>query len=505
MTFRPPARALAALLVVGALAPLRGEGVEPALPALDPGAFDRDAAAHLLSRAGFGGTPAEIDALQALGLDRAVDALLDGTALGARPDPGSLHATPAARPPRAELAGLSREERQKKLREAARSDGAQLQALRAAWVRRMVLTRHPLEEKMALFWHGHFATSQKEVRSSFHMYRQNELFRSRALGSFRELTRAVAKDPAMLEYLDNARNRKGRPNENFARELLELFTLGIGNYTEDDVKEAARALTGWTLRENEFFFNRRAHDAGDKLFLGRKGAFTGDDIVDIIFEQPAASRFIARKLFVYFAHEDPPAEAVEALAATLRGNGFEVRAALGRLFRSAEFYSPRSRGTRVKSPVELVVGTLRLLGVDPGDSAFAAAAAGRMGQELFLPPSVKGWDGGQAWISTKTLFDRYGFGRAVLGLDAGGARRARGGPPAPRWDPAAGAAAILGSDAGTLPAEEVVTRVARRFLIVPLSAEARGQLVSFYAGAAPGTRLAELIHLVLSSPEYQMG
>jgi uncharacterized protein (DUF1800 family) len=491
-----------------------GGGEPPALAELDPAAFDRAAAAHLLSRAGFGGTPAEVEALRAMGLQKAVEAILDGTALGpaSRPPP-ALEARPVGRPPRDELAGLTREERQKKVQAARRADQAQLQALRAAWVRRMVLTAHPLEEKLALFWHGHFATSQREVRNSYHMRLQNDLFRSRGLGSFRDLTRAVARDPAMLRYLDQNQNRKGRPNENFARELMELFTLGIGNYTEDDVKEAARALTGWTFREDGFVFQRRAHDDGVKTFLGRTGAFTGDDVVDIIFEQPAASRFVTRKIFAFFAHEDPPADVVEALADTLRASGFEIRPVLARLFRCAEFYAASARGTRVKSPVELVVGTARLLGIDPGDSPFLAFAAGRMGQDLFLPPSVKGWDGGQAWISTKTLFDRYNFARAVLGLEEAGRPgrgdrpppgRGGGGPP-PRWDAAAGAEAILGKDWTSLQAADVVERVARRFLLVALDGEAKAKLAAFYDGARGEMRLAELIHLVLSSPEYQMG
>jgi uncharacterized protein (DUF1800 family) len=514
--------ALLACALARAADPPRASPDQPPLEPLDSAAFDRAAAAHLLSRAGFGGTPAEIDALHALGLDRAVEAILDGKAPGPaagappREVPSLLSlARPVARPPRNELAGLSREERQKKVRETRQADARQFQSVRAAWIRRMALTAHPLEEKLALFWHGHFATSQREVQSSHRMAVQNELFRSGGLGSFRDLTRAVARDPAMLRYLDNNQNRKGRPNENFARELLELFTLGIGNYTEEDIKEAARALTGWTFRDDGFVFQRRAHDDGTKTFLGRTGAFTGDEIIDIIFEQPAASRFVSRKLFVFFAHEDPPAEAVEALAATLRSSGFEVRAVLSQLFRSAEFYSARARGTRVKSPVELVVGTARLLGIDPGESPFLAVAAGRMGQDLFLPPSVKGWDGGQAWISTKTLFDRYNFARALLGLDGEGRpgrgdapRGARGGGGRPpRWDPAAGAEEILGKDWAGLPAGEVVERLARRFLLVQLPEEARTKLVAFYESAAGGgtARLAELIHLLLSSPEYQMG
>jgi uncharacterized protein (DUF1800 family) len=497
-----------------------------ALAPLAPAAFDRAAAAHLLSRAGFGGTPEEIDAFQALGLEKAVEVLLAPAAGSSQPtaaDP--LPFTPLARETlsRRELALLPREKRQEKVREMRRQDAEELQRLRAWWIRRMALTRSPLAEKMALFWHGHFATSQREVRNATHMRLQNQLFRDRGLGDFRALVRAVARDPAMLRYLDGNQNRRGKPNENFARELLELFTLGLGNYTEADVKEAARAFTGWTVRGDEGFFARRAHDPGAKTFLGRTGAFGSDEVLDIIFEQPAASRFIARKLFVHFAHEEPGAEAVEDLAATLRAANWEIRAALSRLFRSAEFYSPRARGNRIKSPVELVAGTLRLLRIDPGESPAFAALAGRMGQDLFFPPNVKGWPAGKAWISTATVFERASLARAVLGLDRPpGARpdrkaAARPGPlrgPVPAWDPEKSAGAILGGDPGAVTAAEAVERAARSLLLVPLPEEARRKLIAGYEEAlsarGPGgpeavARLRELLNALLSSPEYQLG
>jgi hypothetical protein len=419
----------------------------------------------------------------------------------------------------------------------------------------MVLTARPLEEKMTLFWHGHFATSQMKVKDVRHMFLQNKTLRTHALGNFKELTRAIARDPAMLAYLDGARSNRRAPNENFARELLELFTLGLGNYSEKDIKEAARAFTGWTFQGDQFVVNRRAHDPEVKTFLGRTGRFDGDDIIDIVFDQPAASRFIARKLFVFFAHDDPPAAAVEAMGAALREARFEVRPALELLFRSAEFYGPRARGTGIKSPIELVVGTCRLLRLDPGASPAGAAIAGRMGQDLFRPPSVKGWDGGKSWISTSTLFDRYNFSRPLLGLAGGGPRRepppdptrsprrapsgapeepegkaegnsegkvrpekgraegkAAGGPRGrglagaglPRWDSKTGAREILGADPQDVEPKAAVDRVVRRFLLVPLGEEARGKLIDFYRSAPPRDRLAEAIHLVLSSPEYQL-
>jgi hypothetical protein len=261
-------------------------------------------------------------------------------------------------------------------------------------------------------------------------------------------------------------------------------------------------------------FLEASHDPGEKTFLGKSGRFTGDEVIDIIFQQPAASRFIVRKLFAFFAHEDPPAPVVEALAAILRENDFQLRPVLARLFRSAEFYSPRSRASQIKSPVQLVVGTLRLLKLDPGESPAFAGLAGRMGQDLFLPPNVKGWDGGKAWISTSTLFDRYNFSSPLLGLEGGRpqpVKPVKGERPVvrpgdrrmPRWDPLEGGKEVLGGDPQSLAAGEVVDRVLRRFLVAPVSEDEKKKLVDFYSGAG-NRRLPELIHLVFSSPQYQL-
>ena len=481
------------------------------LDQLAPADFDRAAAAHLLSRAGFGGTPREIEQLVELGLDGAVDRLLQ---TGGDDPVGDFHATITERPGRQQFVGLSAEERQKLTREHRQKDQRQFQQLRAWWLQRMVLTPHPLEEKMTLFWHGHFATSQIDVRNSYHMYLQNQTLRENAFGNFKELVTAVAQDPAMLEYLDNNTNNRNRPNENFARELMELFTLGVGNYTEEDIKEAARALTGWTLRGNEFVFTRFQHDPGEKTFLGQKGRFTGDEVIDIIFEQPAVSRFVVRKMFVYFAHEDPSDEVIDSLAATFRENDFDVTPVLAELFRSSEFYSQQSRGSQIQSPVQLVVRTLRLLELDPGTSPIYAGVAGQMGQELFAPPSVKGWDGGENWISTSTLFDRRNYPIMMLGLATPEAlrRQARGGQGGqggrfsiPQWDASSGAAQLLGKNFSQLTADEAVDRLLKRFLLVPPTDDARQKLIELYNEKQPASRLAELIHLIVSSPQYQLG
>ncbi|HRX86651.1 MAG TPA: DUF1800 domain-containing protein, partial [Phycisphaerae bacterium] len=235
-----------------------------------------------------------------------------------------------------------------------------------------------------------------------------------ALDDFRTLLVAVSHNPAMLRYLDNASNRKEAPNENYARELLELFTLGEGNYTEADIKAAARALTGWTLRGTEFRNAPRIHDDGEKTFLGHTGNFDGNDIINIILEQPAAARFLARKLLVGFVRDDPSDADIEALAGVIRAEKFNIREVLRTLFKSEMFYAADAQASLVKSPVDLVVGTFRVLELPPDDMYGAVRALRGMGQDLFQPPNVKGWDGGRKWISAATIYARYNFASAML-------------------------------------------------------------------------------------------
>ncbi len=512
---KPPAgitgAAIALLAVVSSTGFTEDVASKPSLKPLEPAAFDAAAARHLLNRAAFGGTPQEIAALAAMGLDKAVDHLL-----GAEDDFEEFQAALTDRPSYRNFRKLGRDERRKIQQEYRRNDRRQFANLRAWWFRRMAIGKAPLREKMTLFWHGHFATSYREVKSSYHMYLQNETLRKHALGNFKELVTAVSKDPAMLRYLNNNQNRRGRPNENYARELMELFTLGVGNYTETDIKEAARALTGWSARGNEFVFSRRAHDPGVKEFLGKKGRFTGTEIIDIIFEQETASRFVIRKLVKFFATENPSDGLVEALAATFLKENFEIRPVLAQLFRSAEFYSESCRGKQIKSPIELVASTLRLLHIDPGNSPGASLLAGQMGQELFAPPNVKGWDGGESWITTSTLFSRYNFARPFLAVDqrrgrTDGARdrsqRRRGRDSfmrrVPRWTPES-IEKILGEDYRKLESDVVVDRLLAHFLTVPVDTEARMRLIEAHQQAEGRGKLAELVHLILSSPQYQL-
>jgi uncharacterized protein (DUF1800 family) len=360
-----------------------------------------DEARHLLARTGFGPTPAEVAAFASLTRAEAVERLLvpgGPTARTAVPDwVGEFI-------PLRRVQQLSPDERKAFQREQLDKS---LQ-LRAWWLHEMLTTDAPLTERMTLFWHNHFVSSQQKVRSPVLMYRQNLLLRRHALGNFRALLHAIARDPAMVVYLDSAGNRRGRPNENFARELMELFTLGEGQYTEADIKEAARAFTGWSLERDtgEFRFYRALHDDGEKTVLGRRGHFDGDAVLDILLDQPAAAEFLMAKLWREFISPVPEPGEVQRLARVLRAGNYDIKPALRALLTSEAFYAPAHRAALIKSPVELVVGSLRQLAMAPKDLRGAALATRGLGQDLFAPPNVKGWPGGTAWINSHTLLAR---------------------------------------------------------------------------------------------------
>jgi uncharacterized protein (DUF1800 family) len=284
------------------------------------------------------------------------------------------------------------------------------------WLNRMVATPAPLQEKMTLFLHGHYATAAgTKGIYGLDIVDQNELFRRYALGNWRELTHYVARDRAMLKWLDNARSEKAHPNENFARELMELFTLGIGNYTEQDVRESARAFTGYTFapRTGEFYFNAGQHDDGAKTFLGKTGNLNGDDVIDIIFQQPAAPKLFASKLLAFFVYSDPEPELVDQVAALIRKNDFNMEPVMSTLLRSNVFYSDRAYRALVKSPVEFVIGTYQLFNITTVRPE-VIGALNRMGQVPFHPPSVKGWDGGAQWLNTQTVLARENFASSLM-------------------------------------------------------------------------------------------
>jgi uncharacterized protein (DUF1800 family) len=372
------------------------------------------------------------------------------------------------------------------------SRGEPLRKLRALWLLRMVQTQAPLREKLALFWHGHFATSVEKVQQLRLIWRQVRLFRERGSGPFRELLQEVSRDPAMLIWLDSNSNGRILPNENYARELMELFSLGVGRYGEHDVREAARAFTGWHVRDDRFWFDAHEHDGGEKRILERSGALDGGDVVDLCVGQEACPRFLAAKLLRFYVTAEPGDEAVAEVAAALTEEGLAIGPTLERLLASRLFFASGARGALIQSPVEFCVATLRAARARAAWVEVATATAG-MGQALFAPVNVKGWDGQRAWINSRTLLERGRFAEQLA--YGGGALRAQ-----VDWKEVAGAAFDGGGEA-------LVGRLADALLGVAPGAATRAALVAFAASAAAGVgeaRVRTLSHLLLSSPEAQL-
>lgn len=507
--------------------------------------------AHLLNRAGFGGTPEHVGALHKLGCERAVDAFLDGKLpfatkqsppsrpawLDGETDPEEeeikekIQALRGKRPKANDLTGEQQAEERRKLQRMIRQIvSTRSIELNKWWFETLCTTEHPLKEKITLFWHGHFVSSLEKVRAPKLMLEQNELFRKMGMGDSRELTRRMARNPAMVLYLDLNNSRAEKPNENYARELLELFTLGEGHYTENDIKEAARAFTGLRLNRetNEVSFNPRAHDKGSKTFLGKAGKHGADDIVEIIFSTDRASEFLSHKLLRYFVIDTPPDDLVNQLAAELRRNDFNIRRTLRTLFLSAEFYSrPFLRG-RIKSPVEFLVQISRQLELDRIPEKLAVRGQRDLGQILFRPPNVAGWPGGKRWINTNTLLNRYNlagvlarghddpnYAMEVISLTGKGMGKNRNikNPKVreaiakrfPRPDFATIAPAQLRGDS-----EKLIESLTFRFFQYPVRQDDHQRFLSFAetkhesGKTITDTELAELIHLMLSTPYYQL-
>lgn len=373
--------------------------------------WDARAVEHLFNRAGFGARPSEIEAGVALGQTALVEKLV-----GERTEIEPFFYERINAPDPKVVKSLSLDERTAMMREIREKDRRQLLDYTTWWYDRMASGEDPLRERMVLFWHGFFTSSFEEVKRSWLLIQQNQMVRAGALGSYAELLSALAKNPALLTYLDNQVSKKGSPNENLARELMELFTLGAGNYTEQDVKEAARALTGRGVsREGNYEFHKRLHDDGEKTVLGVTDRLDGEDLLKILLAQDACPRWVAGKLLAYFEGVEPDPKRLADYAAFLRANEYRIQPFLRRLFLDPEFYRDEVVGARVQSPVDYMVGFTRRLGVHV-PAAVLGSGATLLGQRLFWPPSVKGWDEGESWISTATIMQRGNLAGFMLGL-----------------------------------------------------------------------------------------
>ena len=484
--------------------------------------WGRKWAAHLYRRAAFGPSREDLIEAERLGSQGTLDVLLQG-----RPYAAEALET---------LVDVGRVA-------SIGDDGGE--QLRGWWLYCMLQSGHPLREKLTLFWHNHFATSMAKVLDPVLMFNQNCLLRKHALGRFGPFLQAISRDGAMLVWLDSNSNVKGRPNENYARELMELFSLGVGHYTEKDVREAARAFTGWRTGEAGFAFDAGLHDSGRKTVLGQTGAWDGGDVVRILLEQPAAARFLVRKLYQYLVSENasPPDSLLEPLCDSFRKNCYDIAELTRTILASRHFYSDHAFRQRVKAPVEYVLGAVQAVykRYDEHDADYRAlpqrwlvSRLDAMGQRLFAPPNVKGWPGGPSWLNTSTVLERDNFAGAL----ATGTLWAK-----PTPEPPAGAATaaptlrqIVGQITGWMvppePPEEpppprafdparllteervsdpgdVVRVLLDLYLPGGVRREVREKLVSFVAESNPSgpfldRRVREAVHAILASAEYQL-
>jgi uncharacterized protein (DUF1800 family) len=446
--------------------------------------WDLKKVGHVYRRAAFGANWSELQAGLKLGPQGLIDKLLKGG------EPSAIYDG----------------DTEKFLSSAAKKFNTGQQAS-GWWLYRMLHGAHPLREKLTLFWHNHFATSNAKVQNAGYMVGQYELMHRHALGNFAELLQAISKDPAMMIWLDTVLSTKGSPNENYARELMELFSLGIGHYTEKDIREAARAFTGWEIRNGAFFNNTAQFDATEKTVLGQKGKWKGEDIVRICLEQKAAPRFIVRKLYRFLISESqsPSNELVEPLATRFASN-YDFGKLVETMLRSNLFFSEHAYRARIKAPVDYVLGMARALESKMGTQNAALNLTTRLenlGQNVFHPPSVKGWDGGETWLNGQTLLARQN-----LALDM--CRR-----PAGYREPAT--AFVLAQTHGKKSDEELAVFFLQLFLQGDVPEETRTRIFDYAKTAKTQKlpsywtkqdiaehRVISLCHLVMTMPEYQL-
>jgi len=444
--------------------------------------WNLERAAHLYRRAAFGGSWFELQTALRAGPTATCDLLLAG-------EPNAAPFYAEARSTIAALLGLGG-----------------VRDLPAWWLYVMIHSPYPAQEKLTLFWHGHFATSAAKVTDQGLMLAQNELLRKHAFGKFDTLLRAMTRDTAMLLWLDSATNRKARPNENFAREVMELFSLGVGNYTERDIKEAARCFTGWEVHNNRFWVNAAQHDTGEKQVLGSRGKFDGDGLIDVLLKQPAAAKFLVRKLFRYYAADEIAGEAdnaasldalLEPLAADFRTHDYDVARLLRRMLSSNYFYSEHALRRKFKSPIEFAVGLVRTLEGHVDHYALADDLAA-LGQRVFYPPNVQGWNGGREWINAYTLVSRTNLVGSMVGSAKDAAAERYGG----KFD--------LAKSPGLAGLKDDAALVARLLdlLLTTALPSATNEELTTAAKRRPGedepARRARLVQALASLPEFQL-
>lgn len=459
-------------------------------------------AAHLLRRAGFGGSSADVDAAVSAGMHAAVEKLLNfGPDLLPQSPDADLSYGPGTPPEQVRAANI---------------------AIQLWFLNRCLQTTNPLQERMVYFWSNHFTSAVGGGATPAMLVAQYDLFRKFALGNFGELTHEISRDPAMLFYLNGAQNNKRHPNENYARELMELFTLGVGNYSEDDVRESARSFTGWTVDRiaGTSRFVPRLHDDGAKTFLGQTGNFSGDDIIDIILRQHATARFVATKFLSAFVYSDPEPELVSATADIFRSAGYDVRTLMNTLLRSNVFYSPRAYRALVKSPLELAIGTLKLVGASavtlPVDGAISA-----MGQIPMRPPNVAGWPGGALWLNQSTLLARLNYVNRLINANRPGQTAQANAGMGMKSDQGAPSAMVMASTADWMGGAAMTDpgALAERVLWLTVQDDAtqsqRSQIVSYLQTDGVGNlvplngenideKIRGAMSLAMALPSYQL-
>lgn len=485
--------------------------------------FDYWKANHLINRAGFGGTPSQVRSIHKLGLSDAVDYIVDYHKIEHTPIAPDLFDRHIIRPPTEEERMMiqqarrmndeaMRERIQQERNRRLAQDRQQVSAMQKWWLKRIIETPRPLEEKMTLFWHGHFATSYRGVEDSYHLFLQNQFFRANATGNFADLVVGIIRDPAMLKFLNNDQNRRERPNENLARELMELFTMGEGHgYTEADIKEGARALTGYAFDDDEFIFRQAMHDRGQKRIFGQAGTWDGVDFCKMILTHKVCSEYLCWKVYRYFVNDLPGTpdkhtqEFILKLAAEMRENEYAIKPVLKALFKSEHFYHPANCASVIKNPTQLIVQAIRSLHTPARNLAALASAADLMGQNLFFPPNVKGWDGGRAWINTSTLFVRQNL---MIYLLTG--RR----PDGYEWDAdgeefdARHLIAEIPESGGETPSVRQVVEYLLRFNLGtephPDRVDTLIDYVENNGGVTDNKTLVALLSLIAAMPEYQL-